>query len=299
MVSKGMQMVIKVLKKFQDKVISYNLEDTRRFLDKLSSMTTISKEIKIESINIDGITAEWIYFPESRKDKILLYLHGGGYVAGSLQMYRDLASRISKSINGRSLLIDYRLAPENEVFPAALEDATKTYQWLISKMKIPPKNVIIAGDSAGGGLSLALLLNLKNNNIALPAAAICLSPWTDLTLSGNSIKANADQDPFISLEVLEFYAKTGLMGKNPRDPLISPLFGDFTGLPPILIQVGTAECLLDDSIRVAKIAKKAGVDMTLDIWDDMVHVFQIFASVAPESQEAIKKMGEFTSRFLN
>jgi len=294
-----MQMVIKVLKKFQDRVISYNLDDTRRFLDKLSSMTMLSKEFIIEAVKINGISAEWVSAPESRKDKVILYLHGGGYVAGTIEMYRDLASRIAKNAGARVLLIDYRLAPENEVFPAAVEDATKAYQWLISEMKIPPKNVIISGDSAGGGLTMTTLLNLKNKKIDLPAAAICLSPWTDLTISGSTVNTKADLDPFISPEALKFYAKTALNGKDPKDPLISPLFGDLTGLPPILIQVGTAECILDDSVRLAENGKKAGVDITLDVWDDMIHVFQIFAGVAPEAKEAIQKMGEFARKYFN
>ena len=292
-------MVIKVLKRFQDKVISYNLKDTRRFLDKLSAMTTLSKEFKIENINIDGTAAEWISAPNSRNDKVILYLHGGGYVAGTINMYRDMASRIAKSTQARVLIIDYRLAPENEVFPAALEDAIKAYQWLINDQKIPSNNIIISGDSAGGGLTLATLLNLRDKKIELPAAAMCLSPWTDLTISGNTINSKADLDPFISPDALKFYAKTALMGKNPKNPLISPLFGDYTGIPPILIQVGTSECLLDDSIRVAEHVKKAGVDVTLDVWEEMVHVFQIFAGVAPEGKEAIEKMGVFARKFFN
>ena len=299
MVSKSMEMVIKVLKKFQDRVISYNLDDTRRFLEKISSMTTLSKEFITEPININGIRAEWISTPDSRNDKVILYLHGGGYVAGTIEMYRDLTSRIAKSANARALVIDYRLAPENEVFPAALEDATKAYQWLISEMKIPSKNIIISGDSAGGGLTMATLLNLKKNNIDLPAAAICLSPWTDLTISGKTVDSKADLDPFISPKALEFYAKTALNGKDPKDPLISPLFGDLTGLPPILIQVGTSECILDDSVRLAENGKKAGVDITLDVWDGMIHVFQIFAGAAPEGKEAIQKMGDFAKKFFN
>jgi acetyl esterase/lipase len=194
-------------------------------------------------------------------------------------------------------MLDYRLAPEY-VFPAALEDAFAGYQWLIKNEKIKPKNIIIAGDSAGGGLTIATLLKLRDSGSPLPAAAIGISPWMDLAVTGESIKKNANKDVMLDFYNLYFMAFLYLGDVDPKNPLVSPLYADLKGLPPTLIQVGDAEVLLDDSIRFADRAKKAGVDITLDIWKDMPHVFQAGASLAPEGQQAIDKMGIFVQKYF-
>lgn len=228
----------------------------------------------------------------------MLYFHGGGYVAGSINSHRELCVRIARASNTRVLLIDYRRAPEHP-FPAALEDAIKVYHWLISSEEINPKKIIIAGESAGGGLTIATLIKLRNDKVNLPKASICLSPFLDLAVTGDSVKTKAEIDPIVTRENLEFCAKLYLGDEDSKNPLASPLYADLQGLPPLLIQVGTSELLLDDSVRFADRAKAAGVEVTLDIWDDMIHMFQLFASFAPEGQEAINKIGAFIQKSLS
>ncbi len=193
MVSKGMEFVINTLKKDLNNTIKKRIEESREGLEQLAKMVKVPKDVKCEPIDIEGIPAEWISSPDINKDRIILYLHGGGYVSGSLNTHRELVSRISRASRTRILQIEYRLAPENP-FPAGLEDATKAYQWLIDEQEIPARNIIIAGDSAGGGLTLATLLNLREKGISLPAAGVCLSPWTDLDCTGVSFKKNVKID---------------------------------------------------------------------------------------------------------
>ena len=193
------------------------------------------------------------------------------------------------------LILGYRLAPEHP-FPAALEDSVRAYEWLINSEGYNPKKLIIAGDSAGGGLTIATLVKLRDQGVSLPAAAVCLSPWTDLAATGESIKTKLHEDPFISPDELIFDARLYLGKTDPKNPYASPLYANFKGLPPLCIQVGSAEIILDDSTRLAKRAKEAGVEEQLDIWEDMIHVFQAFAVLAPESIEGINKIGEFINK---
>lgn len=292
-----MEFVINTLKKDLDNTIKKRIAEDREGLEKLAKMVKVPKDVKCEPIDIEGIPAEWISSPGANKDHVILYLHGGGYVSGSLNTHRELVSRISRASRARILSIEYRLAPEDP-FPAGLEDATKAYQWLINEQGIPESNIIIAGDSAGGGLTLATLLNLRDKGIALPAAGVCLSPWTDLDCTGDSFKKNVKIDFMCTPEGLILDARLYLGDTNPRNPLASPLYANFHGLPPLLVEVGTDEILHDDSIRVAESAKEHGVEVQLDIWDNVGHVFQAFAAFAPEGQEGIEKIGEFVQRIL-
>jgi acetyl esterase/lipase len=212
-------------------------------------------------------------------------------VIGSIKTHRDLAGRISRAAGARVLNVDYRLAPEHP-HPAAVEDATAAYRWLLARDQ-DPRRLAIAGDSAGGGLTIATLVALRDQDHPLPAAAVCLSPWVDLEGVGDSMKTCADIDPMIQLDHLLQMAKLYLGGLPPRTPLAAPLYADLSGLPPLYIQVGTAETLLDDSNRIAERARKVGVDVTLEPWEDMIHVFQAFAPILPEGQQAIDKIGEF------
>ena len=196
------------------------------------------------------------------------------------------------------LLLDYRLAPEHP-FPAALEDSVRAYKWLINSEGYDPKNIIIAGDSAGGGLAIATLVKLRDQKIPLPAAAVCLSPWTDLALTGDSMKLNLHEDTLISPEGLMFHSRLYLGKTDPKNPFASPLYADFKGLPPLCIQVGSVEVLLDDATRLAKRAREAGVEVQLDIWEDMIHIFQSYAVIAPESIEGINKIGEFIKKIFS
>jgi len=216
---------------------------------------------------------------------------------GSPAGYRNFVARICRAGEVRALSVDYRLAPEAP-FPAALEDAVKTYQWLLQQ-QVQPSRIVIAGDSAGGGLTLSTLLALKEKGIPLPAAAICLSPSTDLARTGSSILTKATEDVFLTRELLDvcYDSYLGPRG-DPQNPLASPLYSDLTGLPPLLIMVGTAEVLLDDSTRLAEKAKEAGVEVELQVAEGMFHVWSFFASVIPEGQQAVEAMGAFIRKRL-
>jgi acetyl esterase/lipase len=203
-----------------------------------------------------------------------------------------MVSRVSRATAARALLVEYRLAPENR-FPAAVEDALTGYRWLISN-GADPARMVIAGDSAGGGLTVATLVALRDAGDRLPAAGVCISPWLDMEAKGESMKTRVDRDPWIDPGHIKLGAEMYLgEGGDRRNPLANPLHADLTGLPPLLVQVGDSEVLLDDSTRLAERAKAAGVDVTLEVWDEMVHVFQGFAFMLPEGQQAIDRIGEF------
>ena len=238
---------------------------------------------------INGCYSEWHGDPNSRHT--LLYLHGGGYILGGPKTHRAMVKQICKYAGVQALLVDYRKAPENP-FPAAIEDAEAAYDFLIAK-GVAPENMLLAGDSAGAGLSLALMLTLKENGKAQPKAVALLSPWSDLTASGASLVERADRDPMIDAtriqEAIDFYR-----GDEPAsNPRISPLFADLSGLPPMLVQVGTEEVLFDDSTRLVDNAKIAGVSAELEIWQDMPHVHQLAYKLVPESRAALKSIGDF------
>ncbi len=229
--------------------------------------------------------------PAANPARVILYLHGGGYVMGSINTHRELGQRLSRAAAARVLLIDYRLAPEHP-HPAAVEDATRAYRWLLSR-GVSPSRLVVAGDSAGGGLTVATLLAARDSGLPLPAAGVCLSPWVDLEGVGESMTTKAAADPLVQRDGLRRMGALYLNGQDPRTPLASPLYADLSGLPPLLIQVGTAEALLDDSTRLAERAREAGVEVDLEPWDDMIHVWQAFAAVLPEGQQAIERIGQF------
>lgn len=297
MVSKEMKRIIKMLKRLNEIAVKERLKTSRKAQEQMSATGEISEDTIIEEIMVNGISSVWISTPGVTEDNVVLYLHGGGYVQGSMNLQKDLVSRISRVSKSRVLMIDYRLAPESP-YPAALEDSVIAYKWLIDNKGINPKSIVISGDSAGGGLTAATLLKLRDIGIILPAAAVLLSPWTDLDITGDSVRSKRRIDPFIDASALFFMADLYIGDNDPKNPYISPLYGDLKGLPPLLIQVGSAEVILDDSIRFAEKAKSAGVEVTLDVWEDMVHVFQVFAAWAPEGEQAIEKIGEFIQKHI-
>ena len=273
------------------------VEQMRAGMERISEH--VARDVVCEPISADGIGAEWIIPPGAAADRVILYLHGGGYVMGSIATHRAMVARIARAAQARALSIDYRLAPEHP-FPAAVEDATAAYRWLLAQGYQPAK-IVIAGDSAGGGLTIAALLSIRDAHLPMPAAAVPISPWTDLGGTGESIKTRAARDPMISGGGggLSQMAQKYLGKAAHTNPLASPIHADFHGLPPMLIQVGDAEVLLDDATRVAKRAKAAGVKVELEVWDDMIHVWHVFAKILPEAQQAIDKIGKFVQAHTN
>jgi len=253
-----------------------------------------ASDTKTDWINAGGVAALRVTRPESRDQHHVFYLHGGGYIAGSVSHYRDFLWRIATATRSHVLGVDYRLAPEHP-FPAAVDDAITAYRWLLAD-DTDPRHIVMMGDSAGGGLVLAAMLRLRDEGIALPAAAVMLSPWTDLAMSGESFKFNAHSDPMLNAELVRYAAESYLAGADPRNPYASPLYGDPTGLPRSLIQVGSDEIQLDDSVRMADKMRAAGCRVDLQIWPRMPHVWQLFASYLPESKRAIEQIGAFVQR---
>jgi acetyl esterase/lipase len=236
---------------------------------------------------------EWVAAPGADPDRVILYLHGGGYVSGSPRTHRALMGHLARHARARILALDYRLAPEH-VYPAALEDAWAAYWWLLNQ-GIPPARIAVAGDSAGGGLALALLMALRDAHAPLPAGGIFFSPWVDLALTGASLHKNRLTD-YINADILRATAAMYLGGHNPCDPLVSPLYGDLHGLPPLLVQVGSAELLYDDGRRLAHNARKAGVEVQFDVYPGMVHVFQFMYLLEPKSRQAVHAAARFARR---
>lgn len=252
----------------------------------------------IEKINAGGVEALWINAcmqNESNKATIL-FLHGGAYTMGSPHTHTGLTGMLSQMSQLRVLSVDYRLAPENP-HPAAVQDAVGAYRWLLQQ-GIPAKSIVIGGDSAGGGLTFATLLALKDKGIPLPAAAFAISPWVDLAITGETINSKADIDPMITLSGIEYMAELYADHADVRLPLISPLYGDLSGLPPVLIHVGTSEMLHSDSLRMADKLKKAGVDCVIKEWEDLFHVFHAVVAL-PEAKIATEEIAAFIKSHIN
>jgi monoterpene epsilon-lactone hydrolase len=245
----------------------------------------------IDPVNIDGINAERICTPNVDQSKTLLFLHGGGFNSGSCKTHRDLAARLALASGITVLLIDYALAPEYP-FPCGLDDAVKAYRWLLAQ-GTHPANLVVGGDSAGGGLAASLLVALRDANDPLPCAALLMSAWVDLALTGESMVSRSGSDPLTSYASLSHAAKLYLGRHEPRDPLVSPIYADLQGLPPMLIQVGDHELLLSDSLRLAARAKAVGVNVAVEVWPEMWHVFQAWSAFVPEAKQAVDRIGEY------
>ena len=254
------------------------------------------KGTRVRPVRENGVCGEWVKAPGTREDRAVFFVHGGGFIIGSAAIYRHLVSRLSLAAGCAVLSVDYRLAPEYP-HPAPLEDVLRAWRWL--NRSFDASHIAAAGDSAGGNLMLATLLRLKRDSETLPAAALLMAPWTDLSASGDSVVANRDADPYIPAEILRPVAETHLQGADPRAPDASPLFGDFSGFPPMMIHVGSSEVLFDDSLRLADSAKASGVDVTVKIWQGLPHVFQLFSPLVPEGRQSLAELGGFARRHLN
>ena len=248
-------------------------------------------------LDANGVKAVRIATPQSLDERCILYLHGGGYVMCSPPHYRDFIWRIARAAAARVVCPYYRLAPEHP-FPAALDDAVTAYSWLLAQGS-DPRRLAIMGDSAGGGLALATLLRLRDEGLALPAAAVALSPWTDLALTGDSMRGNASADLTMRYGRAASFARHYLGGADPRHPYASPLYGNAAGLPPTLIQVGSDEILRDDAVRMAEKLRAAGSPVEIEVWPRMHHVWQLYARVLPEGRHAIRRIGAFIETQMN
>ncbi|HKW24732.1 MAG TPA: alpha/beta hydrolase [Terriglobales bacterium] len=252
----------------------------------------LAEDVEVEAV-FTPVPGLWITTPAGRSRSIL-YFHGGGYALGSPRAHAEMASWIARAAQARVFVLDYRRAPEYR-FPAALEDAMLAYRSVVNS-GADPRAIAVAGDSAGGGLTLALLTWLRDRGEPLPSSAVCISPWVDLEMTGESIGSRAALDPLLTREGLQQFADWYLGGQDARNPLVSPLHADLQGLPPLLIQVGTSEILLDDALRLAERARVAGVNVTLSKYEDMPHVWHVFASFLPEARQADREIGEFVMR---
>jgi epsilon-lactone hydrolase len=269
----------------------YDIAQTRARFEKTAVFLGGAPDAKCEKVDAGGVPAEWVAAPGCDSERAILYLHGGGYAIGSLNTHRRLAYDISAASAAKVLLIDYRLAPEHP-FPAAIDDATAAWRWLLQQ-GFATNRLAIAGDSAGGGLTIATLVNLRDQKLGLPACAVAISPWVDLEGLGNSITTRSAQDPMVQKDGLLWMAKMYLNGKDPKTPLAAPLHADLKGLPPTLVQVGTGETLLDDGLRIAEKMHAAGVDARLAIWPNMLHVFPLFAPILSEGRDGCIEIGNF------
>lgn len=271
-----------------------SLDERRARMEDIGTRFPAPQHASINPVKIAERPAEWVFDPDTDDGRVMLYVHGGGYVQGSLASHRNLVFEIARSMKGKVLNLDYRLAPEHP-FPAAVEDTVNAWAELL-EMGIDPKKASFGGDSAGGGLVIAALVSARDKGLPMPSCACCISPWTDLVGTGRTMDTKALEDPMVNRAALEYFSDFYADKEDKTHPLISPLFADLAGLPPLLIQVGTAETLLDDSRRLATRARYAGVDVSYAEWEGMPHIWHIFAPLLEKSRKAIIELGEFVER---
>lgn len=267
---------------------SMGLDEMRGLFDHWGDVTGEPGGVDYREVDANGVLCMECTPKGCAQDRVLICTHGGGYVVGSMYSHRKVFGHFAKVIGCRALILHYRRAPEH-THPAQVEDAVKVYEWVLGQ-GIKPNHIATTGDSAGGGLCTSMIIAARDKKLPLPAAIMPLSPWYDMEATGESLKTRAHVDKIVQGPILQNMAATFLGSASAKDPLASPLLADLKGLPPIYIQVGDHECLLDDSTRFATRAKAAGVDCTCEVWPEMQHVFQFLAGTAPEGDEAIKKL---------
>jgi monoterpene epsilon-lactone hydrolase len=266
-------------------------EDRIRSSKNASTMNRVPAGVAIENFEIAGLPAQWISLPVTKPEKIIFHLHGGGYVTSAIDAYQMMGISMAQTLGRKVLLPEYRRAPEHP-FPAALEDALAAYRWLLGQ-GYKPVDILMSGDSAGGGLCLAVVQALRAAGEPLPAALLVMSPWTDLTFQGQSHASRAKAEVILKTDLLREWAAFYFGKENPANPLISPVYADFHGFPPLLIQVGSQEILLDDARMLAERANAHGVSVTLKVWDGMWHVWQALGDLIPETRQAFEEVGRF------
>ena len=267
------------------------LAERRERLDEIGSAYGVAPDIVFKAARIDGVETEWSAAPGSDGTRVLVFFHGGGYCSGSIRSHRSMASEAGRAAGIKALAVGYRLAPEHP-YPAALQDAMAVYDALLAD-GVPARHVAVGGDSAGGNLALALILRLREAGKPLPACGWLVSPWTDLAMTGATLASKASVDPIISKPYLQELADAFLAGTDPKLPLVSPLYADLAGLPPLLVQVGSAETLLDDAIRIAARAAADDVRVTLEVWPRMIHAWHLWAARLASGRAALASAGAF------
>ncbi|HVN95865.1 MAG TPA: alpha/beta hydrolase [Syntrophorhabdaceae bacterium] len=289
MVSENAEKVLRMAKE-QTQLKAASMEELRRNLEAFYARFRSEQMCTMEPVRIGHIPAFWIFTAQAPMDRVVLFFHGGGFTVGSTKDHLELCERIAYTSRCRVLSVDYRLAPEH-IFPAALDDCVKSYLWLING-GISPRLIVPVGLSAGGNLVLTMLFRLRENSLPLPKAAVLLSPAVDLALSRPSVESNTLSD-WLGKDNLEMARRAYLRGHDPKDPMVSPIYGSLTGLSPLLIQVGTHEILFDDVKEFAKNAKEAGLDVTFEAWENMFHCWQAFSALLVEGRQAIDSIGVY------
>lgn len=252
--------------------------------------------VSVEEVTLGGVRGQKLTPSTAREGRTLLYFHGGGYVIGSPQTHQSMVSEIARAMGAVAYSMDYRMAPE-ALFPAAVDDGLASYKGLLD-LGIDPANIIISGDSAGGGLTMATAISIRDAGLAMPAALAPISPWVNLANDGPTYRLKADSDPMITQESIDLMAKTYLGSVDAKTPLASPMGADLAGLPPLLIQVGSEEVLLSDSTMLAARAGAAKVDVTLEVWPDMIHVFHFFYPMLTDARTAIGRIADWADRYF-
>jgi epsilon-lactone hydrolase len=281
---------VRVLLKAKPRPVGWT--ERRQRLDEVGSVWPVADDIALEPVDVDGVPGEWSIAPGSDASRVLMFFHGGGYCSGSILSHRRLVTEAGRAAGVRTLALDYRLAPEHP-FPAALEDAQTAWRFL-ERQGVEARHIAVGGDSAGGGLTLALIGRLQESRAELPACAWLLSPWADLTMSGSTLTTKDSVDPIIHGGYLHELAAAYLPGgTDPKDPRVSPLYADLRGLPPVLIQVGSDETLLADSVRLAGALGAADVAVTLEVWPHMIHAWPLWNAHLEPGRHALAKAGTF------
>ena len=268
----------------------------RRDIDARGLQYGLASDVSVEVTSANGVPAEWTSTPQAERDAVLLYLHGGGFVIGSLHSHRHLVCEAGRAARAFTLALDYRLAPEHP-FPTAVEDAVAGYRFLLARGYTPGR-IAIAGDSAGGGLVVSAMIAVRDAGLPQPACGWCISPWVDLEALGETMSSKAAADPTVQKAGILDMARLYLNGADPRSPLAAPIYADLAGLAPLLIQVGAAETLLDDAIRLAKIAGAVDVRVDLQIWPEMIHVWHLFHPELKAGLRALEQGGSFVRAMI-